>query len=213
MGSISATIDDGVMSRSDMVWDDAVRMGRENQQTVEFARRHCLNMQFVESGGRGMAEEATGLPINMRQCPVAFGSMSGNLLAVAGQFYEDHCVGCSLRRPTGEFPNLATVMDERAAERSKQATRRDAAVERARLRWAARTERRQTVAASHGEAMADALANIGLLDAEPGGSVDPDEGAGAQARLSALADRAPPGVHRRSGPARRRVGGGRRRRG
>ncbi len=174
-----------------MVWDDAVRMGRENQQTVEFARRHCLNMQFVESGGRGMAEEATGLPINMRQCPVAFGSMSGNLLAVAGQFYEDHCVGCSLRRPTGEFPNLATVMDERAAERSKQATRRDAAVERARLRWAARTERRQTVAASHGEAMADALANIGLLDAEPGGSVDPDEGAGAQARLSALADRDP----------------------
>jgi hypothetical protein len=56
--------------------DDAIRIGHENRQTLELARRHCLNMQFVEAGGRDMAEEATGLPISMRQvrCPVAFGS-------------------------------------------------------------------------------------------------------------------------------------------
>jgi hypothetical protein len=95
------------VSRSEQVVDDAIRIGQENRQTLELARRHCLNMQFVESGGRGMAEEATGLPINMRQvrCPVAFGSQSMNLLGIASEFYEDHCVGCSLRRPTGEVPN------------------------------------------------------------------------------------------------------------
>jgi hypothetical protein len=36
--------------------DDAIRIGQENRQTLELARRHCLNMQFVEAGGRGMAE-------------------------------------------------------------------------------------------------------------------------------------------------------------
>jgi hypothetical protein len=80
-------------------------------------------MRFAESGGPGMAEEATGLPINMRQvrCPVAFGSQSMNLFGIASIFYEDHCIGCSLRRPTGEVLNLATVMEERAAEDARQA--------------------------------------------------------------------------------------------
>ena len=116
----------GFVSRSEQVWDDAIRIGRENQQTLELARRHCLNMQFVESGGRGMAEEATGLPINMRQvrCLVAFGSQSMNLFGIAGTFYEEHCGECSLRRPTGEVPNLATVMEERAAEDARQAALR-----------------------------------------------------------------------------------------
>jgi hypothetical protein len=181
------------VSRSEQTWDDAIRIGRENQQTLELARRHCLNMQFVESGGRGMAEEATGLPINMRQvrCPVAFGSQSMNLLGIASALYEDHCVGCSSRRPTGELPNLATVMQERAAEDARQAELRDAEVERARQRWAARAERRRAIAASGGEAMADAVANLGLLDAEPGSVADRGEQAAAQERLAALADRAP----------------------
>lgn len=173
--------------------DDAIRIGQENRQTLELARRHCLNMQFVEAGGRGMAEEATGLPINMRQvrCPVAFGSQSMNLLGIASQFYEDHCVGCSLRRPTGEIPNLASVMVERAAEDARQAALRDAEAERARQQWTARVERRRAIAASGGDAMADAVANIGLLDAEPGSPIDRGEQAAAQDRLAALADRAP----------------------
>jgi len=56
-------------------------MGVRNREWVELARRHCLNMEFVPSGGRGMAEEATGLPIDMRQvrCPVALGGMASDL--------------------------------------------------------------------------------------------------------------------------------------
>jgi hypothetical protein len=124
------------VSRSEQAWDEAIRIGRENQQTLELARRHCLNMQSVEFGGQGMAEEATGLPVNMRQvrCPVAFGSASMNLFGIAGAFYSDHCVGCTLRRPTGEVPNLATAMEEHAAEDARREARRDAEVERARQR-------------------------------------------------------------------------------
>lgn len=181
------------MSRSEGVFDDAIRIGRENRHTLELARRHCLNMEFVESGGRGMAEEATGLPINMRQvqCPVAFGSQSMNLFGIAGTFYNDHCVGCSMRRPTGEVPNLATIVEERAAEDARQEVLRDAEVERARQRWAARAEQRRAIVASGGEAMADAVANIELLDVEPGDAVDLAEQEAAGNRLAALADRAP----------------------
>ena len=102
-------------SDAERAFDDAVRVGRENVVTLEMARRHCLNMKFTECGGQGAAEAMTGLPINMRQvsCLVAHGGASGNLEWVAGEFYEQHCVGCAHRRPTGDVPNLATVMDER----------------------------------------------------------------------------------------------------
>jgi hypothetical protein len=44
-------------SGTERAFDDAFALGRQNQVTVELARRHCLNMEFPEFGGRGMAEE------------------------------------------------------------------------------------------------------------------------------------------------------------
>jgi hypothetical protein len=175
------------------MWDEAVRMGRENQQIIEFARRHCLNMEFVQSGGRGMVEEQTGLPVDMRQirCPVAFGGMASNLSLIIDDFYRDHCVGCVRHRPTGEVPNLATVIGGRNAEAARQAALRDAEVARAREQWRGRAELRRAVAASGGEAMADAVANIAVLDAEPGTDIEPAAREAARERLSALAERAP----------------------
>jgi hypothetical protein len=52
------------MSEIDRNWNDAIGLGRAKQQIIELSRRHCLNMSFVESGGRGAAEASTGLPIN-----------------------------------------------------------------------------------------------------------------------------------------------------
>jgi hypothetical protein len=182
------------MSRTDRVWDDAVSMGQENHRTIQLARHHCLNIDFVEfGGGQGMAEDATGLPINMRQvrCPVAIGGASANLSLIVGDFYRANCVGCSLRRPTGVVPNLATVMEERAEASVRQAALRETEVATAHEQWTARGERRRAVAAAGGEAMADAVANIALLDVEPGTDPDPDAQDAARERLAALADRAP----------------------
>jgi hypothetical protein len=106
-----------VASSTDRAFEDAVALGRQNQVTVELARRHCLNMEFLEFGGRGMAEEVSGLPINMRRvhCPFGrpLGSASMNLQRLAIEFYETNCVGCEYRRPTGQLPNLASVVEER----------------------------------------------------------------------------------------------------
>ena len=58
---------DGGVDRTGRVWEDALRMGRGNREIIELARRHCLDMQFVSSGGGAMAEAQTGLPIDPRQ--------------------------------------------------------------------------------------------------------------------------------------------------
>ena len=59
----------------------AFALGHANRKTMELARRHCLNMAFplVDGGGRGLAEQYSGLPIDMRRvsCPVAQGNTGG----------------------------------------------------------------------------------------------------------------------------------------
>lgn len=77
------------MSHFENAWDNALRLGHENRRTIELARRHCLNMEFVESSGRGMAEAETGLPSQRAPGPVPRGDwlVSANLMGIATHFY------------------------------------------------------------------------------------------------------------------------------
>ena len=173
----------------------AYALGRANLITMELARRHCLHMTFTEWGGRGMAEQASGLPINTRQvsCPVARGNGAAmNLDWIVSEFYEQHCVGCQRRRPTGEVPNLASVMEERKAKAANGAEADRLATDQRHREWEQRAERRRGVIVSADPAMAGALGDMAILDHEPGaphdhGAVTRD----ALGRLTALADRAP----------------------
>lgn len=175
------------------MWDEAVRMGIRNRQIIELARRHCLNMEFVPCGGRGLAEAETGLPIDMRQvrCPVALGGMSSNLPWIATEFYRGHCVECDLRRPTGKLPNLATEVEEADAEAVAAEVEEQARLARAQVEWEVREEGRRSLAAGAGEAMAGAIRDIAVLDSNPATPASPKEREAARARLAALADRVP----------------------
>ncbi len=178
----------------DRLLDESIRLGLANRETIELARRHCLHMTFVESGGRGMAEEATGLPINMRtiECPQARGGgMAMNLEWVAVDFYKEHCVGCEHRRPTGEVPNLASAVEGSAAAAAAKDVARRAALERRREEWQRRRERRRTLLVGADNVMHGALEDIGVLDAEPDSDFDLNTRAAALRRLDVLADRAP----------------------
>lgn len=192
--TVSEARDDGLVSESvERLWNDAVQLGKKNQETVELARRHCLSMEFVPSGGRGLVEAQTGLPIDMRQirCPVAHGGMASNLWWIATEFFREHCVGCELRRPTGELPNLATMVESRDAEAAAAAARENERLVRVRAQWSEREEQRRALAARSAEAMVGALADIGCLDRDPGLTDGAADREAAQARLAALADRAP----------------------
>jgi hypothetical protein len=99
-----------MQSDTDRALENAYELGRKNAQIIELARRHCVNMEFHESGGRGLAEEASGLPINMRRVHCPFGkpanSMAMNLEWITVDFYNKNCEGCPHRRPTGQLPNF-----------------------------------------------------------------------------------------------------------
>ncbi|MBI5089387.1 MAG: hypothetical protein HZB15_11165 [Actinobacteria bacterium] len=176
----------------DRMLEDALALGRRNVETIELARRHCLHMTFTEWGGQGMAEAATGLPINSRRvhCIRAQGGASANLDWIASDFYDEHCVGCTDRRATGEVPNLATVVEERKQEAAAAADARRIETAVAASAWSARVERRRAIIATSDPAMAGATADIGVLDAEPGIDADTAATAAALARLMALAERA-----------------------
>jgi hypothetical protein len=158
-----------VSERLEGEFDRAYALGRANLATIELARRHCLDMAFtlLEGGGRGLAEQFSGLPIDMRQvsCPVARGTMAGmDLDVLAGDFYDRHCSGCQRRRPTGEVPSLASVMDARKASAAAQAEAERQAITRQHREWEQRAERRRAVAADADPAMASAIGDIAVTD-------------------------------------------------
>lgn len=94
-------------------WERALETGHRNRGIIELAHHHCTRMQFRYSGGHGLAEAETGLPIDMREiyCEVGgHGSMASNLELIAGNYVREHCRDCPSRAPTGRMPNLLTVV-------------------------------------------------------------------------------------------------------
>jgi hypothetical protein len=173
-------------------WDGALEMGVRNQRVMTLAKNHCTRMEFVQSSGQGMAEEATGLPINAREvrCPMARGHMIGsNLEMTVPAFYRQNCVGCEEQRPSGVLPTLAgyiaTADEHAAAERERDSERKTALHEE----WEARAHRRRGLIARSDDVMATAVSDIGQLDVDPTDGHDADDRA-PLARLTALAERA-----------------------
>lgn len=173
--------------------DQAVRLGMENRETIELARRHCLRMEFIQSGGQGYLEEATGLPINMRQvrCPVAIGDMAMNLRWIASDFVRANCAGCLERKSTGEVPNLATVVAQEDAAAAEAELTRNEALEIARNSRADRVEARRASTATGDLTMAGAFQDLDKLDISPGVEADRDAVRASVDRLNALADKVP----------------------
>jgi hypothetical protein len=159
---------------------------------ITLAKNHRTHMEFVQSSGQGMAEEATGLPINAREvrCPMARGHMIGsNLEMIVPAFYRQNCLGCAEQRPSGLLSTLAgyvAAVDENAAAEREREVERKAALH---TEWEARAQRRRGLMARCDDMMATALADIGQLDVDPDGDRQEDDRA-PLARLRALAERA-----------------------
>lgn len=174
-------------------WAEYYRIGQDNQVVIELSRRHCQRMEFVEWGGRGMLESATGLPINMRRirCPKSNdSSASMRLEGLAVAFYRENCIGCELRKPTGELPSLSTFVAESDAADEAARMAEEGRREIARAAWHARSEQRRSTAVGADPAMIQALDDLALLDPDPGSS-EVAAGSDGLRRLSKLAERAP----------------------
>jgi hypothetical protein len=175
-------------------WDDTVGAGMRNRELMTLAQHHCTQMEFVADGGQGMAEAATGLPINPRgvRCPIAHGGMrSTNLEPIVLAFYRENCVGCEQRRPTGVVPNLASYVDESDALAAAAAAREDERRATLHRDWQERQEHRRAMMAQCDEPVVGVLRDIGSLDVDPGAESSQNDQDPALSRLKALGERAP----------------------
>ena len=91
----------------------AYALGAKNRDMLNLLNQHCAHAVDEKTSGRGMAEEASGLPIDVRtiRCPYAkqqVGS-ANNLEWIVVDFYRANCVGCPHRQLRG-VPNLATYV-------------------------------------------------------------------------------------------------------
>jgi hypothetical protein len=173
------------MSRSvDRELERAYALGVRNREVLELLGQHCRHAVVEFAGGHGMAEQASGLPIDMRtiRCSYAKNPVGSamNMEWIAVEFYRANCVGCPHRQPVG-VPNLATFvagLDEAAARGAEDASRHAEAVQRRRTERAAR---RAMTAVGEPLAAMEVLNDLDIVDAameaEPGAEEDLREGA------------------------------------
>ncbi|WP_278102222.1 hypothetical protein AB0870_11860 [Microbacterium proteolyticum] len=172
--------------------EDDIARGKANAEVMELARNHCLRMEFEPWGGQGMLELIYELPLNMRRikCVKAHGSGASAVFGpLARSFYTEHCIGCSLRKPSGRLPTLAAAVENeerQEAEAARLASERDA--ERAEERRR-RSLRRGALKATVDPAMAKVLSDLDILDTDD--DADSAEQAAAVRRVAALAEKSP----------------------
>ncbi|HGU9769216.1 TPA: hypothetical protein ACNFOQ_000736 [Morganella morganii] len=90
-------------------FEEAIEAGQRNLRAVKLLSNWCSHSEFIRSGGRGMIEAETGLPIGHMgvQCKfVKQNSMLSWLLEDSVySFYKENCKDCNRRVPVG-FPNI-----------------------------------------------------------------------------------------------------------
>jgi hypothetical protein len=105
-------------------FDRAIATGFANAAVLQLAAAWCQHIGVTKGPrGTGLLEHATGLPITggSLRCDYAKAptSFSAVLEHSAVDFYEQNCIGCRDRDPTGAAEHLGTWADARIAEREE----------------------------------------------------------------------------------------------
>lgn len=159
-----------IMKGTERQIQEAIEIGQANKRTVELVQNWCGHVEIERVGGVGFVEAQTGLPIGMRglNCPHAKdrGMAAMDLEAVALDFYDRNCAGCTNRQPV-RLPNLSEVVgrrDQRRARAQAHAAQERDAEQAATARRAAD---RQQHARGGDAARRTILQRIDELDSDP----------------------------------------------
>ena len=135
-------------------FEKAIAIGRENQEFIVLGKAWCTHIRTDRSNfGVGIIEQETGLPISGGRFACDYAASDGGVAAMqlsvsALNFYEENCLGCPHRSPSGRVPNLGTWATERRAERARNEQMQAAAQEKALEEAKSRAEHRRLIAAS-----------------------------------------------------------------
>lgn len=150
--------------------EDALSLGRENQEFVRLGKAWCTHIRIDRSGvGIGMLEQESGLPISGGRftCDYAANpawAPASHLSVSALDFYEDNCRGCSHRSTGGRILNLGTWAEGRLSVRAEEQAVEAAASEAARREAEQRAAQRRLVAASLSAQCQDVIEFINRVD-------------------------------------------------
>lgn len=107
-------------------YKNAIEAGQRNLRAKKLLSNWCFHAEFARSGGIGMVEAETGLPIGYMGVRCKFSkkhSMHCWLLEDAAyDFYQSNCKDCVERAPVG-VPNIMEFVGprEESAEKRKKA--------------------------------------------------------------------------------------------
>ncbi|MBE1506614.1 hypothetical protein [Rhizobium viscosum] len=167
-------------------YQQAVEAGQRNLKTKKLLDNWCFHAEFARMPGRGMIEEATGLPIGHMGVRCKFSkknSMFGWLLEDAAyDFYLNNCKGCDKRVPVG-IPNIMEFVGPRERAIEQRQLERDAKRRKSKQEQQARKEERAELRSELSLEETFVLDLIDELDADDIPSDDP--------RLEQLANLAP----------------------
>lgn len=121
----------------------AIQIGESNAEIIKLAKNWCAHLEVEKSGGTGLVEDQTGLPIGMRSFKCVHASAAGwagmDLAHIVLDFYDRNCADCKKRVPV-RFPNISELVAKRdnaaaAAQHQHEVTLREeqAAYEKRRL--------------------------------------------------------------------------------
>lgn len=157
-----SSVDDGI--------ERAFQIGEANAKVIELARNWCAHLEVEKSGGTGIVEAQTWLPIGMRSFKCVHASATGfagmALESIALDFYDRNCIGCTKRVPV-RLPNLSQLVSEREKAANATQDRREAAARKEKLLYEARQRQRETLSKNADEATRALFQSIDSFDAEP----------------------------------------------
>lgn len=119
------------MCRVDKDIEKTIEIGEQNRATSQLVRNWCAHARIVKSGGIGLIEQQTGLPIGHHGLACDYAAAGGihtwDMRDAALDFYDRNCVDCKNRKPVG-VPSLSILVKERDDQRAVAARKVDLAV-------------------------------------------------------------------------------------
>lgn len=167
-------------------YKNAIEAGERNLRAQKLLSNWCFHAEFSRSGGRGMIEAETGLPIGHMGVRCKFSkknSMHCWLLEDAVyDFYLNNCKDCVERTPVG-IPNILKFVGPREASREKREIAREEEKKESEQKLANRRQEREDI---RYELSLEETFVLDLLD-----ELDQEGIAGNDPRLEQLANLAP----------------------
>lgn len=111
--------------------EKAIKSGERNRDVMQLVYSWCLHARVQKTGGTGIIEAQTGLPIGHHAMVCDYAPASGiatwDLAHSAIDFYDRNCVNCQQRVPRG-LPNISILIRERD-ESKRLAANREAKIQ------------------------------------------------------------------------------------